>query len=81
MSDPPSGRAAPSRAALRQRRYRERRKAGEMLIELRAPVGAIAQLAALGWLDPERRDDRNAVGAALAALASAALGAGLRPRK
>ncbi|MGH7098113.1 MAG: hypothetical protein ACREE4_10715 [Stellaceae bacterium] len=69
----------PSLAAARQRRYRARRKAGVVLIDIECPPKAIARLVQLGWLDPARRGNRAAVEDAVVALLNRALSKGLWP--
>jgi hypothetical protein len=69
----------PTPAAQRMRRYRERRKAGAVLVELECPPDAIDSLVAHGWPDPARRDDRGAIGEAVCGLVNAAGRARLRP--
>jgi hypothetical protein len=69
---------APTLAAARTRRYRERRKKGAVLIEISVYGPALDDLVALGWLDPERRGDRDAVRSAVVRLARHALALGFR---
>jgi hypothetical protein len=71
--------AHPGPSAQRTRRYRERRRRGEVLIGFSVIGPARDRLAALGWLDPARRDDREAVRKAVVRLAARALALQLRP--
>jgi hypothetical protein len=68
-----------SRSAQRTRRYRERRGRGEVLIRFSVIGPALNRLAALGWLDPAKRDEREAVRGAVVRLAARALALQLRP--
>lgn len=54
-----------STAADRKRRYRARQRDGVIVVPLPVPASTIAALADVGWLDPERQDDREAIADAL----------------
>lgn len=69
----------PTPGALRQRRYRARRQRGGVRIEIEVVGTALDGLAALGWLDPTRRGDHDAVADAIVSLAARALSLQLRP--
>ncbi len=71
---------APSLAALRMRRSRERRQKGDIIISLQIPQSVISQLAALGWLVAQRNDDKGAVIHALAEFIDQALKLRVTPR-
>ena len=64
----------PDAARDRVRRYRARKRAGQvqMVISLQPPF--IADLAGLGWLPADKREDRGAVRAAFLAFADHAWG-------
>ena len=51
--------AAPSPAALRMRRTRERRRQGIVIVRVRVGPEAIADLIRLGWLDAADRGDEG----------------------
>jgi hypothetical protein len=57
--------APPTPGATRMRRYRDRRKRGGMLIEIELSPDALDDLVALHWLDPAKRQDADAVAAAV----------------
>ena len=56
---------APSAAALRMRRSRERRQRGDMIVSLEVGPNTTADLADLGWLPPSGRVDKDALARAL----------------
>jgi hypothetical protein len=72
-------RATPTPGAARQRRYRARQRRGAVRIEFEILPSALAALVAGGWLDPERRGDRDAVRRAIVQIARRALELKLRP--
>lgn len=66
--------AAPaSPGAVRMRRHRWLKQQGAVAVDLVVGADAIRALVANGWLDPADRGDRDAVGAAITALAAHAL--------
>jgi len=73
MTDLSHALAAPSPGAERMRRHRERRRRSGVLIEFEVVGTALDGLIELGWLDPDRRGDRDAVRSAAIRLAARAL--------
>ena len=69
--------APPTPGALRMRRYRDRRKRGGLLLEIELGPAALDDLVVLRWLDPAKRQDADAVSAAVIR-SLAALSAGVR---
>jgi hypothetical protein len=69
----------PSPGALRMRRARHRKSQGAVMVNFLIGADAIQTLIKLGWLDPARRGDREAVTGAIVALAACALALRLRP--
>jgi hypothetical protein len=55
----------PSPAALKQRRYRERRALGEIAVIVALPEDAILDLVHIGRLDPATLKDKESLGLAL----------------
>ena len=55
----------PTSSAERQRRHRERRRAGLRVVQVEVNQEAIARLIALGWLSEVEARDRKCVQAAL----------------
>jgi len=71
--------ASPTAGATRMRRYRERRKRASVLVEFEVVGTALEDLVALSWLDAGERGSRDAVAAAIVALAARALALRVRP--
>jgi hypothetical protein len=69
---PRSEMIAPSAAALRMRRCRERRRQGDAIVNLEIGPNMIADLADLGWLRPDRVD-KDALARALIELIERAI--------
>jgi hypothetical protein len=65
---PRFGMGAPSPAALRMRRSRERRRQGDVMVSLDVGPSVTADLVALGWLAGPDCGDKNALTRALADL-------------
>ena len=62
---PRFGTTAPSAAALRMRRSRERRRQGDVIVSLEVGPNMTADLVDLGWLPAPDHGDKNAVTRAL----------------
>jgi hypothetical protein len=62
--------ADPSPGAIRMRRARWRKGQGALFVNFLVGADAIANLVALGWLDPKERGNRNAVIVAVINLAA-----------
>src|SRR5215831_20913055 len=71
--------AAPSSAALRMRRSRERRRQGDVIVGLEIGPKVIADLTELGWLRASARGDKGVVVRALSDLIERAIRAGVTP--
>jgi len=71
---------APSPAALRMRRARERRRRGDIIVNLQVPKPVISQLAALGWLDAKYGDEGEILTHAVAELVKQAIKLRVTPR-
>jgi hypothetical protein len=67
---PRSEMTAPSAAALRMRRSRERRRQGDVMVRLEVSPSATADLVALGWLLAPDRVDHDALASAQAGLST-----------
>jgi hypothetical protein len=65
---PRSEMTAPSAAALRMRRSRERRRQGDVMVSLEIGPNMTADLADLGWLPAPDRVDKNALARTLTGL-------------
>jgi hypothetical protein len=74
-----SGMTAPSPAALRMRRSRERRRQGGVMVRLEVASGATADLVALGWILEPDRGDKDALARALAGLINQAIAMRVTP--
>jgi hypothetical protein len=61
------------------RLVRHRKRQGAVVVDFLIGADAIETLIELGWLDPGRRGDRDAVAGAIVALAAGALALRLRP--
>jgi hypothetical protein len=70
---PRSEMGAPSAAALRMRRSRERRRQGDVIMSLEVGPNMTADLADLGWLPALDRGDKDALTRALIELIERAL--------
>jgi hypothetical protein len=70
---PRSGMGAPSPAALRMRRSRERRRQGDVMVRLEVGPSATAHLVALGWLPAPDRVDKDTLARALVGLINRAI--------
>jgi hypothetical protein len=62
-----------SATARRQRRCRERRRRGAIVVQFAIAPGAISDLVRLGWLDDSNRGNRRAVRDAVVQFASWAI--------
>jgi hypothetical protein len=69
----------PSAGAERMRRARHRKRQGGVMVNFLIGADAIETLIELGWLDPERRGDRNGVAGAIVGLATRTLALRTRP--
>jgi hypothetical protein len=58
-----------SLGAERTRRWRERRRQGVVVVSFDVAPNVTAKLIRLGWLDPDKRDDKEAIATALIELA------------
>ena len=74
-----SGMAAPSPAALRMRRSRERRRQGDFIVSLGVGPKVIADLIDLGWLREPDHGDKDALMRALFGLLGRAIRARVTP--
>ncbi len=54
-----------SLGAERTRRWRERRRQGVVVVSLDVAPDVTAKLIRFGWLDPNKRDDKEAIATAL----------------
>jgi len=70
---------APSLAAVRMRRTRERRRQGDLVVSLEVGTNATADLVALGWLSTPDCGDKEAISRALLQLVRAAIGLRVTP--
>jgi hypothetical protein len=70
----------PSPGAIRMRRARWRKSQGALFVNFLVGADAIANLVALGWLDPEERGDRDTVTDVVIGLAMRALALRGAPR-
>jgi hypothetical protein len=64
---------APSPAAVRMRRTRERRRQGDVIVSVEVGPNMTSDLADLGWLPAPDRGDKNAVTRALTELIERAI--------
>jgi hypothetical protein len=71
--------SAPSPAALRMRRSRERCQRRSALVSLEVPQRVIADLVSLGWLSPPDQGDKSAIVRALNGLIVRAVRARVTP--
>jgi hypothetical protein len=69
----------PTPGAVRMRRLRSLKRQGAVAVAFVIGSDAIQTLIELGWLDPERRGDRDAVRSAVILLATRALALRIRP--
>jgi hypothetical protein len=76
---PRSEMIAPSAAALRMRRSRERRRQGDVMVNLEIGPNMTADLADLGWLPAPDRVDKNALARALTGLVERAIRSRVTP--
>ena len=76
---PPSAKHPIKLASERQRRLRERKRRGGVLVQFEIVGSALDDLIALGWLSADRRGHKEAVMSAVIKLAGRALSARLRP--
>jgi hypothetical protein len=76
-----SGMTAPSPAALRMRRSRERRRQGDVMAILEVGPSATADLVALGWLPAPDCVDKDILARALVGLINRAIEMRVTPRK
>jgi len=65
MLAPPAKRQRMARQAAKQAAWRGRVKAGEKVCRVTTRPRHRSKLVAAGYLDPRRRDDRDAIGAAI----------------
>jgi hypothetical protein len=70
---------APSPGALRMRRSRERRRLGDVIVNLEVGPNITADLADLGWLPAPNRVDKDALARALIELLERAIEVRLTP--
>jgi hypothetical protein len=70
---------APSPGALRMRRSRERRRLGDVIVNLEVGPNITADLADLGWLPEPDRVDKDALAGALIELIERAIAMRVRP--
>jgi hypothetical protein len=75
----PVARVRSGRGAARMRRHRSLKRQGGVAVNFVVGADAVRSLIELGWLDPARRSDREAVTGAIVALATRALALRLRP--
>ncbi len=66
--------SAPAAAHVRMRRYRARQRAGVVRVAINLSPALITLLVDLGWLPPDKRDDRGAVNEAFRAFTRCAAG-------
>jgi hypothetical protein len=76
---PRSEMTAPSAAALRMRRSRERRRQGDVMVRLEVSPSATADLVALSWLLAPDRVDHDALASALGGLINRAIAMRVTP--
>jgi hypothetical protein len=76
---PRSAMTAPSPAALRMRRSRERRRQGDVMVSLKVGPNMTAALVDLGWLPASDRVDKDTIARALAGLIDHAITMRLTP--
>jgi hypothetical protein len=76
---PRSGMTAPSPAALRMRKSRERRRQGNVMVSLEVGPSATADLVALGWLPALKRVEKDALARALVELIDRAIAIRVTP--